>query len=51
MPDGSYEVVTTYELYVFDCSDCGGQTVLGDIDGARGELVECLDCGSCFEVG
>ena len=47
---GTYETVSTYEVYVFDCPDCSGQTPLGDVNPAKGELVECADCGSTFEV-
>ena len=50
MSDGTYETVSTYELYAFDCPECSGQTSLGDVDPAAGELIECADCGSCFEV-
>ena len=45
-----YEEVKTYEVYMFDCPACGGVTLLGDIDPAMGETVECEDCYEIFEV-
>lgn len=44
-----YEV-DVYEVYVFDCPACGGQTTLGDVQPSKGEDVECADCGEVCEV-
>lgn len=48
--DGTYQEVPVFETYAFDCLDCGGQTALGDVNPNSGDLVECADCGSTFEV-
>lgn len=37
------ETATPYQVYVFDCQQCGGQTMIGDQDPAP--IEECADCG------
>lgn len=39
---------TPYQVYVFDCPACGGQTMLGDADPSSEE--ECSDCGETVRM-
>lgn len=44
MPD--FPDVHVYEVYVFDCDVCGGQTMLGDVQPDKGDIIECADCAA-----
>jgi len=48
MNDGSVMDAHPYQVYVFDCPYCGGQTMLGDAD--PGAFEECADCGAEVEM-
>jgi len=37
-----------YQVYVFDCPSCGGQTMIGDVDPSDAE--DCDDCGESVRM-